>query len=439
MNNNLFNPENINLMSWLITGFFCVYIYKKYRDNIKKQSGNKTEYTTLGMLGTFVGICLGIMFFDPEKINETLPTLLGGLKFAFITSVWGLWLSILHASKSQNWEFNEADDPSVGLLQKIAKNIQVLGADKEDSLLGQIKLLRVDFKDFIKETNTINKTNEILTTISKDIKVLGEDTDDTLLGQIKLLRSDFGDFAKEVAKASSETATKAIVEALTEVIKNFNAKITEQFGENFKHLNEGVGKLIEWQNNYKEYMESYKANLDILSTAIKENSKAVQDLPEIVSYIQKTIENTDKEIVKLSKDTGNLNEFSKELKQVLPKLISNIEDLTRASIEKTKELTDNLTKQLEKLTESASKSSEEVAEKLINSVQTISDKSLQQIENVQKDIIESLNNLDLQTKQTIPSVKQSLEDVVGSTDQQLEIIGRHIVSVVQKLVDDFEK
>jgi hypothetical protein len=36
------------------------------------------------------------------------------------------------------------------------------------------------------------------------------------------------------------------------VVKDFNARINEQFGENFKQLNEGVAKLLVWQEQHVE-------------------------------------------------------------------------------------------------------------------------------------------------------------------------------------------
>ena len=42
----------------------------------------------------------------------------------------------------------------------------------------------------------------------------------------------FKDFAEKVAENNS----KALVEALEEVIRDFNTKISEQFGDNFKQL-----------------------------------------------------------------------------------------------------------------------------------------------------------------------------------------------------------
>ena len=412
---------NIEKYNTAITFGFCVLILILFLFNILKQRGNKSEYTSWGMLGTFLGIFIGLSCFDTtnaDTIEKTLPNLLRGLRFAFITSIIGLFLSILHEWLSQNWDTNTDNDPTNKLLKKIADNIRVLGADGEG----------------------------------------------TLLGQFKLLRSDFNDFAGKVAKSSSEQATKAIVEALTEVIKNFNAKITEQFGDNFKHLNEGVEKLLVWQKDYQEYMEGYKENLDFLSKAIETNSQAVAKLPDMVDKVHQTVETTDNELLKLTTTTEALKEFSEGLNESLPQLVESIQSLTDDSIEKmtqlTKEtteslqkiaeemtqtnvesvraLTDNSIEKITQLTQETVESIQKTAQETRQTTENVSEKVIEEIEDLSKSASDSLRELDSQAKQTIPSVKKSLEDVVSNTDEQLEVVGQHIVSIVQKLVRDFD-
>ena len=43
-----------------------------------------------------------------------------------------------------------------------------------------------------------------------------------------------------------------LVEALRDVVQDFNARVNEQFSETFKHLNEGVAKLLVWQEQHVE-------------------------------------------------------------------------------------------------------------------------------------------------------------------------------------------
>ena len=54
-----------------------------------------TLLTSLGILGTFVGIVIGLMHFKPDDIDASIPALLEGLKTAFITSLAGMGSAIL--------------------------------------------------------------------------------------------------------------------------------------------------------------------------------------------------------------------------------------------------------------------------------------------------------------------------------------------------------
>ncbi len=54
-----------------------------------------TLLTSLGILGTFVGIVVGLLHFEPTDIDTSIPNLLDGLKTAFITSLAGMGSAIL--------------------------------------------------------------------------------------------------------------------------------------------------------------------------------------------------------------------------------------------------------------------------------------------------------------------------------------------------------
>lgn len=53
----------------------------------------------------------------------------------------------------------------------------------------------------------------------------------------------------------AENNAKSFIEALTATMNDFNTKLTEQFGENFKELNVAVGRLLEWQNQYMQILD----------------------------------------------------------------------------------------------------------------------------------------------------------------------------------------
>ncbi len=51
--------------------------------------------TSGGVLGTFLGILLGLLEFDVGNIDGSIPELLAGMKFAFSTSIVGLFMAII--------------------------------------------------------------------------------------------------------------------------------------------------------------------------------------------------------------------------------------------------------------------------------------------------------------------------------------------------------
>lgn len=364
-------------LSNVITAAFCLVIVYKCLDNIKHKTGHKSDYTTLGMLGTFLGIAVGLFSFDSSNINNSIPQLLSGLKFAFVTSIVGLVCSIWHTKRSKNWDVTE-----------------------------------------------YNPTDDLLKTIAKNIKVLGEDKESSVIGQLKLLRSDFGDFAKKVAESSAKSATKAIVEALTGVVKDFNQKITEQFGDNFKQLNEAVGRLLTWQEEYKKYMDGFKGNLELVSDAIDKNSQAVQTLPEILEQIKETVSAADQEIVKLAQGLSDMHEVGKAATKTFPEVITAIKDVADKTILETKRLSDR-----------AEKLVGEVSER----VKELTDESVNKIDEVGKQALTSIGDMGEKAKQVLPDMKKSLNTMIEDTNNQLEALGGHIVGITQKLVSNFQE
>ena len=179
-------------------------------------------FTTAGIFFTFLGIAEGLYGFDVQKIDASIPILLSGLKTAFIASVVGVGAALSIKLRYALFGF-KAVDPTT----------KVEGA-------------------------TVDDLHAQLVAVQKAI--VGND-DLTLLSQMKLTRQDTNDRLDELKRSQAsfmeqmaESNSKALIQALQEVIRDFNTKISEQFGENFKQLNEAVGKLLEWQETYRMQM-----------------------------------------------------------------------------------------------------------------------------------------------------------------------------------------
>ena len=147
-------------------------------------------------------------------------------------------------------------------------------AEKYDSLIGI-------------QREEGNQTREKLTNLQDAFT----DSQDVLSTQLEnlatsfstkhdLLIDEFQTFSKNVAESVAKLATDELIEALKTVIEDFNAKITEQFGENFKQLNEAVGKTVTWQEQYRQQMEELADEFRIAAESIERSRESVAVIAE---------------------------------------------------------------------------------------------------------------------------------------------------------------
>lgn len=252
-----------NLFFALIAGFFVTALICYKTDKLR----SLTHYTpnlltSLGMLGTFIGIVIGLLHFDPDDIDGSISLLLGGLQTAFMTSLFGMAMTMVYkVLTGLPWLQPKADIASgpdeIGpehihqLLREQNENLanlhQAIAGDDSDTLTGQIRLLRQQQDDNHKA-------------LAREASRQAEAAE-ALGSHAETQRERFDDFARELstqmqdfAEMMSKSATEQVINALKEVIQDFNNQLTEQFGENFKALDASVKSLVEWQENYRQQL-----------------------------------------------------------------------------------------------------------------------------------------------------------------------------------------
>lgn len=284
--------------------------------------------TSLGILGTFIGIVMGLYNFDPENIDLSIQTLLGGLKTAFNTSIAGMIATISFkcivsfSNKEEEVKAPEAgDDLAPEILSAIReqgaqmdKLVQAIGSDGDNSLLSQIKMLRTDLNDCDK------RRNEAFAQFRAE------------------LSQQLGAFLQKVSSSASDQ----IVEALRQVIQDFNAKFTEQFGENFKNLNDAVGKMVEWQKEYREHLilleKQYKEAVQTLEqckTAMKTISEKSEAIPEAMKKLEELLAAQKAQIEAMDANLSAVAEARQKAVDAVPeirKCITGMTDELKASV-----------------------------------------------------------------------------------------------------------
>jgi competence ComEA-like helix-hairpin-helix protein len=69
---------------------FVIFIFMLAVLDLKTKKDFKSQIVSVGVLGTFVGIFIGLQNFNPEDIINSVNDILLGLKTAFFTSIVGM-------------------------------------------------------------------------------------------------------------------------------------------------------------------------------------------------------------------------------------------------------------------------------------------------------------------------------------------------------------
>jgi hypothetical protein len=84
-----------------------LFLFIKYKKKDASVHQLPSILVAIGILGTFTGIFIGLLNFDVNQIDTSLPHLLSGLKTAFFTSILGLilssWIKVNSAIQQMNW------------------------------------------------------------------------------------------------------------------------------------------------------------------------------------------------------------------------------------------------------------------------------------------------------------------------------------------------
>lgn len=280
--------------------FFVVMILFLALVDVLSKKDLKGQIVSLGVLGTFVGIFVGLQSFDPSDIKNSISYILEGLKTAFFTSIVGMGVSTV-LSIIQNLT-NKLDNEGneVVIFQEISSKLNGL-----DKIVNEVNLLREA------QVATHDDTKGILTNIVtlKD----NSHQENELLIQILEKNFEKVNQSLEVAIESlAEGVTEEIINALKVVIEEFNQELQDQFGDNFKELNQAVVKLLEWQNNYKTHIETIDEHLQVSTQSIDKSRDALAEIASRNTEVMDVYHSLEKIINTYSLQTEELNRHLKE-------------------------------------------------------------------------------------------------------------------------------
>ena len=404
------------LFIWIMVAIFVVAVLQ----GKKGRHGQFLEHApavlvSLGILGTFIGIVIGLLDFDAHDIKNSIEGLLDGLKTAFITSLVGMSLSLVLKALDA-WWFAPARSKAEAVPDTVtpehiygAMNRQVqlletlnqsLSGNEEGSVSGQLKLLRTDMNDFRQG-------------LARDQQAFRQ----ALFTQLT-----------QFAEMLSRSATEVVIEALRQVIQDFNRNLVEQFGDNFKALNESVVKMIDWQEQYKQHVETLEARIETAVRELERTATANEAISKSLATSELSIGSIENHCQSIPSAIGQLTPVLQtnqhqiqELQRHLEAFVALRDQAVRAVPEMQQHM-DAITKQL-------SEKMHEVATKMHEGAQEFG----RSVDHTNTALTEASHVISSHTEQIGTNMKDASEEFATSVRDTMEVMLRNAKTLEQQM------
>ena len=438
------------LITVVTLAFMALAIYWFWKIRHQQVNVLASIVTVIGVLGTFVGIAWGLWNFNTDDIQNSVPKLLGGLKAAFFTSILGIvgsiWLkwSNLHKQKGESHS-EERSGATVDDLADLLRNI--LEVEKEEG----------------------KETRESLQSIEKSLTGEG---DSTVLTQLQKLRTTFSDKQDDLVRAFNEFAeqmaennTQALIEALEEVMRDFNAKINEQFGDNFRQLNEAVGRINDWQEQYRQQMNELAAQFRIAAESVEQSRQSLEVIANRSDAIVSSAEQLDPILQSLQHQIGQLDThleafsaLAENAGSAFPIIETRLNQLTDDFSTVVRETIDNSHASMQSQREALANQSQQLETTVVNTgnhiqqqTEAVFERTSERVEQVIADAFQdyrsALEDQSQQLQSTIITTNRGLEDtlqnqstrlqtMVENASGRLEEIANRFSTVVREAIDN---
>jgi chromosome segregation ATPase len=373
---------------WTVFSIIFIWKFKHYQTTAtadKKSFWNNSYifesippvFPTLGIFCTALGITFGLSGFDTEKIQESLPTLLEGLRLAFFATMAGIIGLIVFQKINAIIQKQIDDDPNRPVKQtdelsaisaltfevkelkndnqkQIEKLIQSFGTDLETKVSSKLSTLEKEIVNLQKAANENQKTTtegltQINTTannsrieLTEQFKNLREEqkatsekanknTDEIIKAMSennKLTSKKFDEFSELLRKNNTE----ALVEVMKKATEQFNEQMSELINrlvkENFAELNNSVKSLNDWQKQNKEQVQKLTEHFQkttemftISATTLKQVADNTKSLTDDDSKLSQLVD----ELRRVMIEDGKFQEIANKLTNTIETLESTTE------------------------------------------------------------------------------------------------------------------
>ncbi len=290
-------------------------------------SGLAGLFTGLGILGTFVGLTVGMARIDPSStsnLSNSITNLLGGMSTAFVTSLLGIAFAIV-----AGYKYHKLMDDFCEKVEEIADKLDAIfqRTNAESIMLIQLEEIRQE-RMAIQSLST-QMAVALCDRLPDVLEQMADRMDQAVKGNLDTMLDGLS------TKMDEQTGKLGEVAKHTEALANgFGNAINENAGEEAKALGNSLLKL---SGEINELTGSVKAMItEAQNTATKANEEMIQAVREAVANLDHTMEGilakqTAKTDENIQKMTGFMEEMKDTMADIFAKMSSSAEQQAKST------------------------------------------------------------------------------------------------------------
>ena len=259
--------------------------------------------TSLGILGTFVGLVWGLKNFNPNDyaaMTSSVASLVDGIKVAFLTSIYGIALSIVYTYGMKS-EYSSLTENLQGFLDRFHAYVMPTAENESRNLLVSSQKIQTEAMNKMAEQFSVQMADSFEKVITPTFRKMNDSLD-------MLVTS----------------VTRCQQDAVKEILDGFMKEMHNSFQLQFRDFNEALNQLKKAQKENADYTATlYQTMSTQLSDNYLQQERVMKDAVTELGNLQNRYLTTANRIVQdnqniqkmQQQDYQHVTEYLKEAEQ----------------------------------------------------------------------------------------------------------------------------
>lgn len=395
--------------------------------NLRLLSSGPSVLIGLGILGTFIGLTMGITSFDTENteaIKRSITILLSGMGTAFSTSIWGMFLSVAftflekrYGNKLSNqlhnfcyfldrkYKATAEDRIQLELSKRKELLFELFGHSNENGqTVSPGNLFRDLHQESVQQTAALKEfSSDLAFKIESGFDDLLNDQKESIAPLLEVLGQKIDSLAEKLnnpAKEMTEGVIDDLKAAINDMVNELKSSVSDATKEEMRGIAAGLMQASEMLNSIPTLIKALNSDIKTdLENVSEVTKKTIADLEESATAAQQQFDSQQRQLV---------DNFNKSLEQAQEQNLEHLKSLNDTNIDSINKMMESQGKAVERLEKSIS-GLQENQENLIKGT----DQSLIKTD----ETVKSLNATTKQFGKSSESLLAILEELKGVHDK----------------------